>query len=237
MIPRRRPLLFVPSAKRRGASWYTHRMTTTTFPATVRVPTGDKFAPHRVSADEYLVIDNVAERGSEFINGVIIAREATTENHVRITVNLLCESVRQIGERDYFPFFSQMRVRVGSDYHYPDAGIVCGETQCDAGSHTLTNPTVLVEVLSDTTEHVDRGVKLKHYLRLPSLRTYLLVAQDTPIVEQYERTDTGEWRFRLVEGVDATVELPAVACRLALADIYRRVTFPESIPEPVEPAA
>lgn len=107
--------------------------------------------------------------------------------------------------------------------------MVCGDYLVDAlHIDTLTNPAVLIEVLSDSTQHVDRGVKKHHYLRLPSLQTYLLVEQDAPLIEQYERDGSGDWKFREIEGLEGQVTLATIGCRLAMAAVYRRVPLPEN---------
>ena len=146
-----------------------------------------------------------------------------TRDHVQIVNNLSYELTGQLLERDCGVFTNDTRVRADG-YYYPDVGVVCGDYLVDNRQiDTLTNPTVLIEVLSDSTQHVDRGIKLRNYLRLPSLRTYLLVWQDYPAIEQYERTEAGEWRFSETEGLAATVLLPAIGCQLPLTTVYRQV--------------
>ena len=183
--------------------------------------------PHRMTAAEYLAIDSTAERRSEFIEGEIVPMAGASRMHVKIAGNIVQELKNQTMERDCDVFFSDTRVRA-TNYYYPDAGIVCGDYLVDNRQiDTLTNPTVLIEVLSDSTQHVDRGIKLRHYLQLPSLCTYLLVSQDAPLVEQYERSETGDWRFIATEGLEAVVHLAAVDCHLSLEAIYRRVALPD----------
>ena len=144
--------------------------------------------------------------------------------HVRIVTNLVYELQNQLREKDCDVFSNDTRVRA-TGYYYPDVGVVCGDYLVDnLHLETLTNPAVLIEVLSDSTENVDRGIKLRHYRRLPSLRTYLLVTQDYPLVEQYERDDeNGSWRLVETEGLTGAVELSAIGCRLPMEAIYRRV--------------
>lgn len=111
---------------------------------------------------------------------------------------------------------------------YPDVGVVYGEYLVDdLNPDTLINPTVLIEVLPQTSERVDRGIKLRHYRRLPSLRTYLLVTQNHPLVEQYERDDAGNWSLLETEGLAGVVELAAINCHLTMEAIYRRVPLTE----------
>lgn len=202
-------------------------------PVRVALPT-PKFSPRpRHTAAEYLAIDDAAERRSEFIEGEIVLMAGASDPHIQIVTNF----VRLLGERtedeDCFVFSNDARVQAAVGYYYPDVGVVCGERLKNTTNNALTNPAVIIEVLSDSTENVDRGVKLRHYRRLPSLRTYLLVSQDYALVEQYERIgDATEWRILETEGLDATVELPALDCRLPMSAIYRRVSvtdYPDDI--------
>jgi len=191
-----------------------------------RVPTGDKLAPRRhVTAAEYLAEDEVAERRSEFIEGIIVPMAGASEAHIRIVTNIVSALHRQTEERDIYVFSNDERVFAGANYYYPDAGVVAGVSERNPDTRALTNPVVLIEVLSGSTETTDRGVKLRHYRRLPSLRAYLLVSQNYALVEQYERGDNpGDWRLIETEGLDGDVFLPAMDCRLPMSAIYRRVS-------------
>ena len=176
----------------RYALWYTEAMST----AILEAPTREKvvFAPlpRRLSATDYLAMDSAAERKSEFILGDIVPLADATRTHGTIAGNIVSELIYQACERDCDVFFSDTRIRAGG-FYYPDAGIVCGDYLVDTlHIDTLTNPTVLIEVLSPSTEHIDRGIKLRDYMRLASLRAYLLVSQDAPRVEQYERGADGD---------------------------------------------
>jgi Uma2 family endonuclease len=123
-----------------------------------------------------------------------------------------------------------MRVKMkGQDYAYPDLAIVCDPPEFeDAHVDTLLNPTLLIEALSPSTEQYDRGKKFESYRALNSLQEYVLVAQDRPHIERYIRQDQGTWLFSEVNGLDASLELPSIACTLVLADIYEKVVFDEN---------
>ena len=191
--------------------------------APVRTPVVAPAAPRHVTVSDYLAIDTAAARRSEFIEEKIIEMAGASRDHVRIVTNIVSQLAAQTADRDCDVFSNDTRVRADS-YYYPDVGVVCGNYLVDNRQiDTLTNPTVLIEVLSRSTQQVDQGIKRRNYLRLPSLRTYLLVSQDFPAVEQYERIEDGEWRFIETEGLDATVMLPAIDCQLPLIAIYRRV--------------
>jgi Uma2 family endonuclease len=116
-------------------------------------------------------------------------------------------------------------------YYYPDVVGVCGEPQFeDETFETLLNPTLIVEVLSETTESNDRGQKRGCYQTIPSLTTYVLISQHRAQVEIYRRQENG-WLYTATQGREAVVTLEAIGVTLRLADLYARVTFPPPAPE------
>jgi Uma2 family endonuclease len=120
-----------------------------------------------------------------------------------------------------------MRVRIAPTiYFYPDVVVTCDTPQFeDSHPQTLLNPTVIIEVLSSSTEKFDRGKKSTHYRTLESLQEYLLISQDSPHVEHYKRQTDGSWVLADVTAMDSKVELLSIQCTLAMADIYRKVNF------------
>lgn len=119
-----------------------------------------------------------------------------------------------------------MRVKVHTTglYTYPDVILVCGKRRFhDERRDTLLNPLVIIEVLSPSTADYDRGAKFAHYRQLESLQEYVLVAQDERHVMRYVRQPDHRWLLEEFRNHDDTVELPSVACRLSLADVYENV--------------
>jgi Uma2 family endonuclease len=109
-------------------------------------------------------------------------------------------------------------------FTYPDVAVVCGEPRFDDSElDTLLNPTLIVEVLSPSTEAYDRGKKATQYGSIPSLREYVLVAQNRIRVEQWTRDGGEAWRQRELTGLEETLELRSIGCRLLLGDVYERV--------------
>jgi Uma2 family endonuclease len=110
--------------------------------------------------------------------------------------------------------------------------VVCGEPHfTDDVTDVLLNPTIVIEVLSPSTESYDRGRKFDHYRRLASLREYVLIAQDRMHVERFARgADEHAWVLTVAEGADATVELPSIGCVLRVGDLYERVELPPATP-------
>jgi len=134
----------------------------------------------------------------------------------------------QLKGRPCIPYNSDLRVKVEAAglYTYPDLSVVCGDQQFeDEQGDTLLNPTVIIEVLSDSREAYDRGKKFEIYRRIPSLREYLLVSQHKPQIEQFIRQTSGEWLLRDVQGMDAKLTLPSLAITVALSEVFDKVEF------------
>lgn len=111
---------------------------------------------------------------------------------------------------------------------YPDVTVFCGAPKYIAGrTDTITNPTVLVEVLSRSTALLDRNEKLAEYTSIETLQAYLLVSQNEPKVEQFVRHEAGKWLYESVTGFDASLTVAPLACTLALAKLYSKVNWDE----------
>jgi len=185
------------------------------------------------TVEEYLALDRDAEIKSEYRAGEIVAMAGASRTHVAIVGNIMASLVSQLRDRPCQAFSSDLRVRAASSarYTYPDVVVVCGEQIVEnTQPETLLNPTVIIEVLSDSTEGRDRGEKFAHYRRIPSLTDYVLVAQDRPYVEHFERHGEDTWLYRAFEGRDAVLALPTLPCTLALRDVYDKVEFPAETP-------
>ncbi len=179
----------------------------------------------RLTPEEYLARERAAETKSEYIDGVLVAMGGASPRHVLITTNITGELYGQLKGRPCRVFSQDLRVRVeeAGMYAYPDVAAVCGEPTFDAGAlDVLTNPTLIVEVLSESTEAYDRGLKFARYRQRASLQEYLLVAQDRVSVERYSRQ--GEfWVLTEATHLEDAIELPSIGCTLALRDVYDKV--------------
>jgi Uma2 family endonuclease len=172
---------------------------------------------------EYLAIDEASEIKHELVNGEIFAMAGGTLEHAQIAGNLIRVLGTQLLGRPCNVYTSDARVRVRATglATYPDVTVVCGAIERDPeNAHTITNPVVLVEVLSDSTEGYDREEKFSHYRRIPSLREYLLVSQKERRVEHFTRNDDGSWTLRDLVPPEP-VRLPSIGCELALSEVYR----------------
>ena len=180
----------------------------------------------RLTPAEYLALDRQAEHKSEYYGGEIFAMAGGSERHNLIVGNVFAGLHAQFRKRPCKVYASDMRVKVGQAgmYAYPDVAAVCGEVRFDDEQRdTLLNPSVIVEVLSESTEGYDRGKKFEYYRRLDSLVEYVLVAQDAHHVEHYVRQADNRWLLSEYASAQDAISLPSISAHLSLAEIYDKV--------------
>ena len=193
--------------------------------------------PHspRYTVQEYLAMERESDERHEYLDGHIYAMAGESLQHSQICVNLIGEIRSQLKARDCQVLSPNMKVRSGNSglFSYPDLTVVCGKPLfLDGKKDVLLNPTVIVEVLSPSTEAFDRGEKFIRYQSfLDSLMEYLLVSQHRPLIMRFARQDKGQWLSSFAEGLSSKLAIDAIDCQLDLSEIYSRVTFPE-ITEP-----
>jgi Uma2 family endonuclease len=179
------------------------------------------------SADDYLAFERASQEKHEFVDGQVYLMTGASRRHNLIVVNLVITLGGQLRGGPCEMYASDMRLRVGRDFFYPDLSMVCDEPQfADDTFDTLLNPALIIEVLSPSTEQYDRGRKFEKYRALESLREYVLVAQDRPYVERYTRQNDG-WLLTEAAGLDSALELATVEARLPLVELYDRLRFDE----------
>ena len=181
------------------------------------------------NADQYLALEEDAEYRSQFYFGEIFALAGAGRRHNVAAGNVYALIHAQLRGRSCEIYQNDMRVRVHPEFYtYPDIVIVCGEPQIEKkNGENLLNPTVLIEVLSPSTEKFDRGDKFRFYRLMPSLREYVLVSQDRVNVEHYFRQEDNSWLYTALNGEVDVLELPSVSCSVSLKDIYEKVDLTE----------
>jgi len=181
-----------------------------------------------VKSDEYLAAERLSEYRSEYLDGVVREKPGGTIWHTHIVVSLGTELGLQLRERscDVLMFDLKVRVPDSSKFLYPDLTVLCGDPQFhDDCKDVILNPDLVVEVLSENSEAYDRGMKFHAYQTLDSLKEYLLVAQDEPVVEQFVKRADGKWNYKAYHGLEASLTLPSVECTLSLRAVYDKVDF------------
>jgi Uma2 family endonuclease len=182
----------------------------------------------RFTPAQYLELERKAQDKSEYFRGEIYPMCGASREHNLITGNVGTALHRQLRHRPCEVYQSNMRVKVSPTglYTYPDVVVVCGAPRFeDAELDTLLNPTVLVEVLSESTEAYDRGAKFEQYRTLDSLMDYLLIAQDRCHVEHFARQPDGRWLLAEAKGLQDMIRIGSVECDLVLAEVYEKVQF------------
>lgn len=181
-----------------------------------------------LSVEEYLEAERRAETKSEYLDGEVFAMTGGSRRHNLVMTNLIREVSQQLKNRPCEVYPSDLRVHIPATglYTYPDLVVVCGDPRFeDQELDTLLNPTLIIEVLSPTTEAYDRGKKFEHYRTIESLAEYVLVSQDAPRIEQYVRQEGGSWLLTATPGLDSRMILASVGCELALAEVYDKVSL------------
>jgi Uma2 family endonuclease len=178
--------------------------------------------PVRMSYSEYVVAEAKSDLRHEFQNGQVFAIAGGTPEHGALAAAMIRELGAALRGKPCRVYSSDVRVRVAATGFttYPDASVVCGGLETDSMDRdAVLNPVLVIEVLSESTEAYDRGAKAAHYRRIPSLREYVLLAQNEPLVEVYRRNEQG--RFELIEArLGERFELASVGVTLEVQAVY-----------------
>jgi len=180
---------------------------------------------HIFTFEDYLRVEEDSGLKHEFLDGRVWAMSGGTPAHAGIAANIMAALNVQLRGQRCRVFSSDLRIRVRTTEltTYPDVSVIGGQVELDADDrkgHTTTNPKVLVEVLSPSTERYDRGEKLTHYQRIATLEEIVLVAHDRREVEVVRRQADGAWTRHITTG-DGVARLESVGCELALDEVYR----------------
>jgi Uma2 family endonuclease len=182
-----------------------------------------------ISVEEYLAREDRAEIKSEYYRGQVFAMSGGTRNHARIVGNIFGQLFSKLRGNPCRPASSDQRIyipKIGL-HTYPDVSVTCGPPQSEKiDPQANANPTLLVEVLSPSTEAYDRTHKFDFYKQLPSLQEYVLVSQSEARVEKFVRSENGGWTLFTALGCDSEISFESIDCRLSLADVYEGVELP-----------
>ena len=180
---------------------------------------------------EYLELEQTSDVRHEFYGGEIFAMSGGSIQHATIISNLHGLLFQALSGSGCKPFVGVLRVKIEQTglWTYPDLAIVCGDQQI-LNEDTLLNPTVIIEVLSPSTESYDRVAKFDHYSTIPALRSYILVSQAFPRIDMFSRNQPAErWDYQAIKGLNSSLHIPAASVTLAVQEIYMGVQFPPDI--------
>lgn len=177
-----------------------------------------------ISPEEYLAMERASEAKSEYWDGSVVAMSGASIPHNIIVVNLISKLVSPLRARGCQVYPSDLKARRGPRFFYPDVSAICGEPIFNDGEKDVVlNPNLIIEVLFPSTESYDKGPKFFTYQQITTLQEYLLVHQDTPLVEQYTRQSESSWLYTKIEGSGSKLEI--LACPVTLDEIYETVAF------------
>jgi Uma2 family endonuclease len=182
---------------------------------------------NRLTVNDYLNLERESAVKHQFYDGEIYAMAGAAPQHVDLNQNLQLSLGGQLKGRPCKVHGPDMRVKTATGlYTYPDVSIVCGKREFNNDKPpTLLNPTVIIEVLSPSTEVFDRGDKFHHYRSIASLQAYVLISSNSQRIEYFARTQDNLWKIDVINTVDGTIEIEAIGCTLTIADVYADVDF------------
>jgi Uma2 family endonuclease len=186
------------------------------------------------SEAEYLQLEETAEFKNEYLAGEIIPMVGATTNHNKIAGNFYKNFPLNIHRQDYEIYIETVRLWIPEYefYTYPDIMVIQGKPQYHGkGQNNVTNPLIIVEVLSQSTQAYDHVDKFKYYRSLETLQEYILIDQYSYSVEQYRKESTGKWLINFYESKKSLLQLASVAWQISLKDLYNRVEFTEDTGE------
>ena len=182
-----------------------------------------------LTPEQYLTLERTAAYKSEYFRGEVFAMAGASPTHVLVVSNMVAALHGQLRRRPCTVYSTDLRVKVEASglYTYPDIVVVCGDLQFDDDHQdTLLNPTLIVEVLSESTKDYDRGGKFAQYRKITSFAEYVLVAQDEYHVEHFVKQPQGGWLLSETNRLEDTLTLSSIECILPLSDVYEKVQFP-----------
>ena len=180
--------------------------------------------------EEYLAQEETAEDKSEYLDGEIIPMTGGFTNHNRLAGNVYIALNLALPEQEYDVFIGDVRLWVPKVrlYTYPDVMVILGKPEYHNNrTDMITNPQVIVEVLSKSTKNYDRGDKFKLYKTIPSFREYILIDQTQINVEQYSKTENKRWLYSEYDEEDTALVFNSFQLEVPLSAIYKKVNFEE----------
>lgn len=178
--------------------------------------------------EEYLELEEQAEFKSEYRDGEIVPMTGGTTNHNQIALNLAASIKIAIKGQNYRIYINDVRLWIPKyrQYTYPDVMVIEGQpVYTGTNRTTVTNPSLIVEVLSKSTQNYDQGNKFLYYRSIPEFKEYILIDQYQYHVMHYVKTADGKWVFDEIEGESANLVLETVDFEITLSDLYEQVDF------------
>lgn len=177
---------------------------------------------------EYLQLEETAAYKNEYQDGEIVPMTGGTTDHNKIALNFAAYLKFALKGQKYNIFIGDVKLWIAQyrQATYPDVMLIEGEPiYCETGKTTVTNPRLIVEVLSKSTQNYDQGDKFLYYRSLPEFQEYILISQSRPYIMQYNKTEENKWLLTEYEGENASLSLTSVNFNLSFQEIYEGVIF------------
>ena len=187
--------------------------------------------PHtknKLTLEEYFEFEKNSEFKHEYFNGELFAMVGAKRNHNIISFNIARELGNQLKETSCMGFVGDMRVKIEEieKYTYPDIVVACEKIEfLENELDSLLNPVVIIEILSNSTESYDRGLKFQHYRLIESLQEYILISQYHCQVEKFKRGEDNSWIYTSMDSINQILKMESLKCELPLEEIYHKVEF------------
>lgn len=188
--------------------------------------------PKHYTKEEYFALEEQTSYKSEYHNGEVVAMAGGSAVHNLIAANTLRRILEGLDNHDCIGYGSDMKVNIATAdaYLYPDAMIVCPPQQfAENRDDLIKNPTLVVEVLSSSTEAYDRGKKFALYRSLPSFKEYVLISQKEPMVEVFTKQDDKTWLYNVYQELETAIKLNTLERDIILSEVYQKVRFDEPV--------
>lgn len=174
--------------------------------------------------EEYFELEKHSEERHEFVHGNLILMPGESKIANKITGNCYFYLRNLLENKGHDIFIEDVRLMVNDQiYRYPDL-VVASEAD-NQDTHAITQPSLVIEVLSDSTQETDKTDKLREYCSIPSLQYYLLIEQNKYLVECYGRRQGKQWIYEIYESLEETIELPFFEAKIELKEIYQKILF------------
>ena len=176
-----------------------------------------------LTEQEYLQFEKESQQKHEYFEGEIFAMAGASDNHNEIFSNLFVELGLKLKGKSCKPYGSDLRIHIPENtlYTYPDISIICGGlSSTDDETANATKPTILIEILSESTQNYDRGAKFKLYRDIPTLKEYIMVDSESIAIECFRLNENNHWELEEYKTLDDTLNIPTLALQIPLKDIY-----------------
>jgi Uma2 family endonuclease len=181
------------------------------------------------TVENYLDFERYQSERHEFLEGSVNAMAGESPNHSKICFNLYGLTHAELRGKRCSGFSPNMKIATNDKglFSYPDLAVVCGEPEFfDKRKDVITNPTVIFEVLSPSTESYDRGEKFLRYTNyIETLHDYILISQDEPFIKHYQKQANGGWEKVEIRGLGAVLTIDSIECEILLSELYELIDF------------